>query len=147
MKSAFVMEYLHPVDEKSFIEMIPYSPKYQDEYKKIYNDCYHEMREALKIEPYDFIQDDSFFDERMEVVYLLVKGEEIIGSVALKGNEIDDLIVNCKYQGCGYGRKILLWALENIHSDRVKLHVAEWNEKAVRLYKNTGFEIIKTIDI
>ena len=30
---------------------------------KMYNECYHEMREALDIEPYDFIQDDSFFQE------------------------------------------------------------------------------------
>ena len=105
------------------------------------------MREALQIEPFDYIQDDSFFDEGMEDVYILVDNDEIIGSVALKGGEIDDLIVNPKFQGRGYGRKILLWALENIHSAKVILHVAEWNEKAVRLYKNAGFEIVKTIDI
>ena len=147
MKRAFEMEYKHPVDDKSDIEMIPYSSKYQDEYKKIYNECYHEMREALEIEPYDFIQDDSFFDEGMDVVYLLTEGDEIVGSVALKGDEIDDLIVNIKYQGRGYGKKILLWALENIRTERVILHVAEWNERAVSLYKKNGFEIVKTINI
>ena len=147
MKHAFEMEYMYPVDEKTSIEMMPYLSKYQDEYRQIYNACYHEMREALQIEPFDYIQDDSFFDEGMEDVYILVDSDEIIGSVALKGGEIDDLIVNPKFQGRGYGRKILLWALENIHSAKVILHVAEWNEKAVRLYKNAGFEIVKTIDI
>ena len=147
MKRAFEMEYKHPVDDRSDIEMIPYSAKYQDEYKKIYNECYHEMRETLEIEPYDFIQDDSFFDEGMDVVYLLTEGDEIVGSVALKGDEIDDLIVNIKYQGRGYGKKILLWALENIRTERVILHVAEWNERAVSLYKKNGFEIVQTINI
>lgn len=147
MKRAFEMEYKHPAGDKSFIEMKPYSSKYQDEYKKIYNECYHEMREALGIEPYDFIQDDSFFNEGMDAVYILEEGNEIIGCVTLNGDEIDDLIVNCKYQGRGYGKKILLWALENICSDRVILHVAEWNERAVYLYKKIGFEIVKTINI
>ena len=135
MKHAFEMEYNHPVDEKSFIEMIPYSSKYHDEYKQIYNECYREMREALKIEPYDYIQDDSFFEAGMDVVYLLIANDEVIGSVTLRGEEIDELLVNRKYQNNGYGRKILLWALENIHSDRVIRRVAEWNEKAVDLYK------------
>ncbi len=50
-----------------------------------------------------------------------------------------------RYQDLGYGRKILLWALENIHTERVILHVSAWNEKAVKLYRRIGFEITKTI--
>ena len=42
--------------------MIPYSSQYQKEYKRIYNQCYHEMRESLNIQPVDYIQDDSFFE-------------------------------------------------------------------------------------
>lgn len=147
MRLAYEMEYIHPVDKKTSIEMILYSSQYQQEYKRIYNECYHEMREVLEIQPYDFIQDDSFFETGMDVVYLLLDKEEIIGSVALKNDEIDDLIVNPKYQGLGYGRKILLWALAHMHTERVILHVAGWNEKAVSLYKKTGFEITNTLVI
>ena len=147
MKRAFEMEYKHPVDDRSDIEMIPYSAKYQDEYKKIYNECYHEMREALGIEPYDFIQDDSFFDEGTENIYLLTGSSGIIGSVALKGDEIDDLLVAPEYQGQGFGKQILLWALEHMSSERVFLHVADWNKRAVRLYEDTGFEIVETFSI
>ncbi len=138
------MTYMHPVKERSSVEMVLFSPKYQEKYKEIYNDCFREMREALNIKPYEFIQDDSFFETGMESVYLLINGDEIIGSVALKDEEIDDLIVNRKYQGQGYGRQILLWALEHIQSEKVILHVAEWNRKAVHLYKQNGFEITKT---
>ena len=144
---AYEMEYLHPTDEKTSIKMIPYSPRYQEEYKRIYNQCYHEMRKALDIKPFDFIQDDSFFESGMDKVFLLLSDGTIIGSVALKDNEIDDLIVNVNYQNQGYGKQILLWALENIKSEKIILHVAKWNKKAVRLYKKTGFELVNTIYI
>ena len=147
MRLAYEMTYLHPVTETVNIGLTEYKPQYREQYKKMYNTCYHEMREALGIKPYDFIQDDSFFDEGMENVYLLLKDEEIIGSVALKGEEIDDLIVNPDYQGQGYGRQLLLWALQNIGTEKIVLHVAAWNEKAVKLYKGCGFEITKTIKI
>ena len=141
------MQYLHPVNEKSSIQMIPYSSKYQEEYKRIYNQCYHEMRKELGIKPFDFIQDDSFFKSGMEKVFLLLCDGEIIGSVALKDDEIDDLIVDIKNQNQGYGKQILLWALEHINSEKIILHVAEWNKKAIELYKKNGFEIVNTIKI
>ena len=145
MITVFEMEYSHPVDEKPCIEMVPYTPVYKEEYKYIYNECFREMRTALDIQPYDFIQDDSYFDSGMDQVYLLTDKDRIIGSVALKGKEIDDLIVNIRYQGQGYGRQILLWALSHIQADRVILHVAKWNQKAIRLYQKTGVEITKRI--
>ena len=141
------MTYTSPVTEKSAVSLVPYSKEYQEQYKKLYNACYHEIREALGIRPFDFIQDDSFFDEGMDQVYILTDGGELIGSVALKGNEIDDLLVDKKYQGQGYGRQILLWALENIQAKPVILHVAEWNKRAIKLYEKTGFEVTKTFEI
>ena len=142
MVLAYTMEYKNPVNEKSSVRLIPYSCEYQEQYKSIYNKCYREMREALDIKPFDFIQDDSFFDSGMEKVFILLNGNEIVGSIALKGEEIDDLIVNPKYQGKGYGKQILLWALENANSKRIILHVAAWNKRAISLYEKNGFEII-----
>ena len=141
MGLAYKMEYLHPTEEKTKVELVRYSSVFQQKYKKMYNECYHEMREALDRKPYDFIQDDSFFQEGMDTVFLLLDQDEIIGSVALKENEIDDLLVNKLYQGQGYGKEILLWALQKVQSERVYLHVAEWNKKAINLYKKVGFEI------
>ena len=141
MVLVYEMEYKDPVTERSVVELIPYTSEYREKYKVMYNECYHEMREALNILPYDYIQDDSFFDSGMDKVYLLVNDNEIIGSVALRSDEIDDLIVNHKYQGQGYGKQILLWALEHMDSDRMILHVADWNKRAIELYKKTGFVI------
>lgn len=147
MRYAYKMEYVHPMEVNSAISMTKYSSEYQEAYKELYNSGYHKMREALDIKPYDFIQDDSFFEEGMENVFLLLKQGEIIGTVALKGDEIDDLIVNGKYQGNGYGKQILLWAIKNIQTERPVLHVAGWNEKAIALYTSVGFEITETIEI
>lgn len=147
MNYAYEMTYTHKTTERSSVSLLPYGSVFNDNYRKLYNECYHEMREALGIKPYDFIQDDSFFDEGMDQVFILLKDDELIGSVALKGNEIDDLLVKKEYQGQGYGRQILLWALENINSDTVILHVAEWNQRALSLYKSVGFEVTKTIEI
>lgn len=147
MRLAYEMEYIHPTKEDPVIELIKYSSQYQEEYKRIYNEGYHEMREALDIKPYDFIQDNSFFEDGMDDVFLLLNNNEIVGTVALKIDEIDDLIVNRKYQGKGYGKQILLWAIKNIQTQKPILHVAGWNEKAIVLYKNVGFEIIETIEI
>lgn len=146
-KLAHEMQLVKPVQAKSTYSLVPYSPNYQEEYKKMYNLCYHEMREALHIVPYDFIQDDSFFESGMDSVYIYVEDGILIGSVALKGNEIDDLIVSPGYQGQGIGREILLWAVEHISEEPVILHVADWNKRAIRLYESLGFEIINTFGI
>ena len=147
MNYAYEMTYTRKTDERTSVRLLPYASVFRDDYRRLYNECYHEMREALGIRPYDFIQDDSFFEHGMEDVYILIENDELIGSVALKGNEIDDLLVRKDCQGQGYGRQILLWALENIGCDNIILHVAEWNARAVRLYKSVGFEITKTIEI
>lgn len=147
MNCAYEMTFTGPVTEKSDVVLVPYSKEYQEQYKKLYNGCYHGMREALGIKPFDFIQDDSFFAQGMENVYLLIEDGELIGSVALKGNEIDDLLVDIGYQGQGIGKQILLWALGNIGAERVILHVAKWNQRAVNLYVKCGFEITKIFEI
>ncbi len=141
VRISYEMKYLNTVTECSAVSLVQYSSKYKDKYKKLYNDCYHEMRKALELEPIDYIQDESFFESGMENVYLLLNRDEIIGSVALKGTEIDDLLVDKRYQGNGYGRQLLLWALEHISTNQPILHVISWNDRAVRLYKSTGFEI------
>lgn len=147
MNYAYEMTYTRPVTEKSAVSLVPYSKEYQEQYRKLYNACYHGMREALGIRPFDFIQDDSFFAQGIENVYLLIEDGELIGSVALKDNEIDDLLVDIGYQGQGIGKQILLWAIGQMQKKEIILHVAEWNKRAINLYKKTGFEITKTFEI
>lgn len=67
--------------------------------------------------------------------------------MAVYGNEIDDLVVKGKFQGQGLGRALLQWSLALLESEGrgpAVLHVADWNRRAMEMYKKQGFRIIKT---
>ena len=70
------------------IACIPFQKQYFEEYKRIYNECFYDMRKALNIEPYHFLHDYEQIVDKVEDIYLLVDKEVIIGSVACYRNEI-----------------------------------------------------------
>lgn len=75
---------------------------------------------------------------------MFIREDEIIGSVACCGSEIDDLIVNRKFQNKGYGKQLLLWGMNYIRqrsNGPISLYVAGWNKKAMVLYKKVGFDV------
>ena len=147
---AYEMKYKDACAPKSDIACVPFDAEFFQEYKGIYNECFYEMRKALDIQPYHFLHDYKQIADKVQDIYLLIDQGEIIGSVACCGNEIDDLIVNHQFQHKGYGKKLLLWAMQHIRTssnDPITLHVAEWNHDALMLYKNVGFEIAKQISV
>ena len=144
---AYTMQYSGKVPAESSIHCIPYDGSYFAEYMKKYNECFREMRKALEIEPFDYLSSPQQIRDRQDSIFLLLEDGRIAGSVACYGNEIDDLIVSKEYQGRGYGKELLLWAMNRIrqsNDDPITLHVAEWNEKAVNLYRKSGFSTVKT---
>ena len=71
---------------------------------------------------------------------------EIVGAVSCYENELDGLIVEKSFQGQGIGQKLLLWGMNHIKEqgyEEIILHVAEWNQNAVKLYLKNGFGIKK----
>lgn len=123
---------------------VPFAEEYFEEYKSIYNACFYPMRKALDIEPYNWYLDYSQMADKAANVYLLLADGQIVGSVACLGNEIDDLIVRTSEQKKGYGEQLLLWAINHIRQKNdalITLHVAEWNQGALRLYEKVGFMI------
>lgn len=126
---------------------IPFDKQYLEQYKTGYNAAFRPMREALGIKPYDWYHDSNGILEKSADLFILVEGETLIGSVACYGNEIDDLFVAEEYRNKGYGKQLLIWAMDKIASsgcDEMILHVAEWNQSAVQMYLNEGFRIVKT---
>ena len=131
---------------ESQIECITFDEKYLGQYKELYNAAFRPMREALDIKPYDWYGNDRAILSKAHEINLLTDGDELIGSVSLIGNEIDDLFVSDPRRREGYGRKILIWAMNQLASQgagEFVLHVAEWNAGAVKLYLDEGFEITK----
>ena len=139
------MKYVNDSVEKSGIIWIPFREEFFQEYMGIYNECFYEMRKALDIQPYNFLNEYNQIVEKVKDIYLLINQGEIIGSIACYGNEIDDLVVNKKFQHKGYGKQLLLWGMQHIReksNEPITLHVAEWNNEALKLYKKVGFDIV-----
>lgn len=123
---------------------VPFQEIYWKEYMRIYNECFYEMRKSLEIEPVNFYSDYSQVKDKINDIFLCLQNGTIVGAVSCYGNELDDLIVNKSFQRQGFGQKLLLWGMNHIKEqgyDKVVLHVAEWNQNAVKLYLKTGFDI------
>lgn len=132
--------------ESPGIDCIPFERKYLKEYKRLYNACFYEMRKALGIEPTNVYTDKDRLEEKRNGIFLLLGSGGITGSVACRGNVIDDLFVEKAHQRRGYGKQLLLWGIQRIRQENkqpVTLHVAAWNERAVALYEQAGFAITK----
>ena len=129
---------------------VPFVEQYLEQYMSMYNAAFRPMREALNIRPYDWYQDGKQILEKSADIYILTVERELIGSVACYGNEIDDLFVSGSFRHKGYGKQLLIWAMDHIAScdyNEMVIHVAEWNLSAVQMYKNAGFNIVKTEDV
>ena len=111
---AYEMQYVNDRVPQSDIVCIPFEALCFQEYKRIYNECFYEMRKVLDIQPYHFLNAYDQIAEKAKDIYLLIDQGEIIGSVACYGNEIDDLIVNPKFRRKGYGKQLLLWAMQHM---------------------------------
>lgn len=131
----------------SELPVIPFEQKYYERYKALINSCYYKMRKELNMQPYGgYCADLAELMEQQEKIFLLMDGEEIVGSVCCGKEEISKVAVNIKYQRQGYGRKIMVFALGYMQkqgNSRIKLTATKWNKNAIALYQSLGFEIIR----
>ena len=141
---AYEMTYSGGKPETPDIVCLPFDESMWDDYMAMYNECFHEMREALEIEPYDFYSDISQIKGREENIFVFFYEGRLAGSVSCIGNELDDLTVRKDHRRRGFGRRLLRFGmtkiLENGYSE-VVLHAAEYNAAAVRMYLDEGFVI------
>ena len=52
---AYEMQYVNDRVPQSDIVCIPFEALFFQEYKRIYNECFYEMRKVLDIQPYHFL--------------------------------------------------------------------------------------------
>ena len=143
---AYEMLYNKALKYQNDIICVPFQKEYWNEYMKIYNECFYKMREALEVEPIKFYYDYSQIKDKIKDIFLYLQNGVIVGAVSCYENEIDDLIVEKSFQGQGIGQKLLLWGMNHIKEqgyEEIILHVAEWNQNAVKLYLKNGFSIRK----
>ena len=147
----FEMEFRGKDFEKSAIECIPWDGKYFKEYKDMMDEGYYELRKAIGAEPYDCMHGvDELQEEEVPCVYLYVKDGELIGSIGVYGNYLDNLIVAAKHRRKGVGRQLMLWGMEKIrerNSKPIILTVVEWNRGAKRIYDKLGFILKDAVSV
>ena len=138
---AYEMTFDKTLEYHNDINCIPFQEQYWNEYMKIYNECFYKMRKELEVEPINFYSDYSQIKDKLNNIF-----GEIAGAVSCYGNELDDLFVEKSFQGQGIGQKLLFWGMSHIKEqgyEEIILHVAEWNQNAVKLYLKNGFSIKK----
>lgn len=143
---AYEMSFDKMFEYPNDVSCVPFQEQYWDEYMKIYNDCFYEMRKTLEVEPINFYSDYSQIKDKINNIFLYLQNGVIVGSVSCYGNELDDLTVVKSFQGQGLGQKLLLWGMNHIKEqgyEEINLHVAEWNQNAMMLYLKNGFKIKK----
>lgn len=140
------MEY-HGGPAETALSLPNYTGADYGEYRTVYNRCFLKMRAALHRAPLECCREADWLMENREHIFVYRKCGALLGSVAIYGNEIDDLIVAEEFQGNGYGRELLMFAvacMQKRNTAPIRLHVADWNRRAVKLYQSCGFEITET---
>lgn len=133
------------------IKFVPYEDKYYEQYAKLIQDCFYELRKENDIQPYacPINEEDRTNTLKIrEYIYIVLDNENIMAAVLIKEGEIDRLVVSPAYQGRGCGRKITQFAINKALEQGIspiKLSALVWNAKAVKLYRSMGFEIVQTI--
>lgn len=132
----------------SDLKVVNYEDKYYEVYKNAYEDAFLEMRQALGFNPPRDCYSIEELREMKDNIFMLLDNEDIIGAVRLHDNEVDDLFINEKYQGQGYGRKLVNFSIsyyQKINAEKIFLGVADWNVRGISLYRSFGFVDTKKI--
>ena len=145
-KVAHMMEYTGGLIQSPLC-LRNYSDHDFDEYKRIYNECFFDMRTALQRFPIECCDSKEELEKKRDKIFILEIDGSLVGSVAIFDNEIDDLIVAKEFRRMGYGEALLRYAvsyLQNLNISPIVLHVDDCNQGAIRMYLKNGFSIAKT---
>jgi len=138
---------------------VKYEDKYYEDKIRLESEAFSVLRRENDIKPYNWYLGASkeaiennrkaTFEEK-EYIYIFFENNEIVGASMVKNAEIDLLFVNIKYQGKGYGKKILEFTINRgleQNATGVNLNALASNEKALKLYKNIGFKVVQAQDV
>ena len=131
------------------LQLRNYEPSDYEEYRRIYEESFFRMRSSLGLKR-ECCKSFEELLQNKDNIFIMEENGNITGSVAVYGNEIDDLFVAGEYRKKGYGLKLLEYAVSYLRKsgcDRIILHVADVNKEALSLYLANGFIITSTEEI
>lgn len=114
----------------------------------------HSFEAEVSRELGDFI---AHFDPRMDGLWNAVKGEDLVGAIAIVGNRetprearLRWYIVDIRYHRRGIGRDLIERALafsKKVGFDRISLWTFEGLERAQAIYLKSGFRLVETREV
>ena len=140
------------------LQSVPYEDRYYEDKIRLESEAFSPLREKHDIRPYNwFLSADEaslsynrkYTEKNKDYIHLFFEHDELAGASMVKDAEIELLFTTVKFQGQGLGRKILEFSINeglDQNSTGVRLNVLAENEKALRLYTDTGFEFIQAQD-
>lgn len=125
-----------------------YEDKYYDQYVKMVQDAFYEVQKFNDLKPYMATEEiiNMYQLNNKENVYLLLDGEELLASVTVGEETLENLMVSPNHQGKGFGRKALKFGMNQLHKRgvrRVSICYMEGNTPAKLLYESVGFKLVK----
>lgn len=135
----------------SDLKFVLYQDKYFEQYAEGMRTSFYEMRKTNDFEPYLCCElskeKREEFIKNKDHIYLLMEKEKLIASISVLENGFIDLVfVVLEYQGKGYGKLVLQFAINkalNLNNS-ILLNVVEENTKACNLYFSLGFNTVQT---
>ena len=137
---------------KSDLRFVSYEDKYFEQYAEGLRTSFYEMRKENDFRPYFCCElnkekREEFLNNK-DNLFLLLDNEKLIASVIVYNNgNLDDVFVVPSYQGKGYGKIIVQFAINkaiNGGINNIRLRAIEWNKRALNLYRSLGFDIVQT---
>lgn len=95
----------------------------------------------------DFLYYKKLFPTYFQHVTLFgfEKEGNLIGFMGIAEGNLEMLFIDNKYRGIGVGKKLITYAINNLHV--TKVDVNEQNHQAVGFYKHIGFYVYKRSDL
>lgn len=143
-------------DSTNLLRPMPYTDQMFEDYVRLTNDGFRELRQTCHIDPIDTYP-TGFDEEEARRTLLSDKGNifffyedgKALGYTLLGPDFIDTITVDESYRGRGLGRKITKLSVNLLRqrgNRTVYLSVLDNNRIARRLYDSLGFELVESIE-
>ena len=146
------MEYKGKLQPNPNLPFMLYDDKYFENLETLSGEAFYNLRKANDIKPYncsdfsDECRKNHILNKNNTYILLDTKGE-IISSITIKNGILDNIMVNQKYKGQGYGCKTTQFGINtaiNQGFKHIKLSALDWNKRAINIYEALGFKISQT---
>ena len=127
------------------LEFIPYEDEFYERYSKVKNDCYYHIQVSNDIKPYTYPPNETeraALLKNKENIHILTNGDDLVASVTIGDETVDNLMVSPSYQGKGIGKQALQFAMNAMierGNEYIRICYMENNQGAEELHYSLGF--------